>query len=211
MQPPLTMYKHCHSTFTIKPISINSDATSIDYVQALPQHFHNQANQYQLRCNFNPLYTSTATALSQSIWSVTTPMQPRFTTYKQWHSTFTIDSITINSDTTLIHYIQAVAQNFYNRFDQSQVWSILGLLCRSTGKGVSPSIWSVTTLQQPWWTTYKHWHSTFTINLTSINSDAMSINYVQALPQHFHNQSNQYQVRCKLDSLLTSSGTALPQ
>ena len=89
-------------------------------------------------------------------------MQPQFTTYKQWHSTFIIKLISINSEATSIDYVQAVAQHSQNQTNQ-------------------------------------------------YNSDATLIYYAQAVAQHFHNQSYQYQLQCNLDSLCTSSGTALLQ
>ena len=151
-------------------------------------HFHNQSNKYQLWCNLHWLHTSTATARWQSVQQVSSPMQPPLTTHNQWQSSFTIDSISLKSEATSIDYVQPMAKRFHNQSAQSPVWSNLDSPCTTTGKGVSQSIQSVTTLKQHWWTTYKHWYSTFTIKPITINSDATLIHYVQAVAQHFFNE-----------------------
>ena len=189
MQPALTTYKHYHSTFTINLTSINSDATCINYVQALPQHVYNQSNKYQLRCNLYWLCTSTATACFQSIKQVSTPMQPTLTTYKHYHSMFTINPTSINSnatwinyvqafnpssiysDATCINYIQALPQHIYNQSNKYQLRCNLHKLRTSTTTAHSQSIRQVSTTMQHAWTMYKHYHSTFTITPTSINSN----------------------------------------
>ena len=154
MQPPLTMYNHWQSSFTINPTSINFDATCIDYVQPLAEQFHNIFDQSQLRNNLDELLTSTCTALLQSRWSLSSLKQPRFSTYKQWHNTFTIDSISLKSEATLIDYVQPLAKQFHNRFHQSQVWSNLHWLRTTSSKAVSQSTPSVSSLKQPQFTAY---------------------------------------------------------
>ena len=126
----------------------------------------------------------------------------------------TIDSISINCKATLAHYIQALAKQFHNWFnqyqlqsnnwfDQYQLQSNLGALCTSTGKAISQSIRSVSTAKQPRLTTYKHWQSSFTIDSISINSEATTALYPQALAKQFHNQFDQYRLRSNLNSLPT--------
>ena len=158
------MYKQRQRTLTIISIIIKMEATSIHYIQAMAKHSHNHFNHYQVGSNLYSFRTSTCKALSQWCQWLSTPKQPPFTTYldwrlidsivkvlcqclspkqpplttyKHWQSSFTIDSISINSKQTLIH------------------------LDSSTGKAVPQSIWSVSTPNQPWVTTWKHWQSSY--------------------------------------------------
>ena len=156
MQPALTMYKYCHSTFTSNLTSINSDASCINYVQALPQHFHKQSDKYQLRCNLHGLCTTSGKAPSQSIQQVSTPMQPALTAYKHCHSTFTINPTSINSDATCINYVQAPPQHVHNQSNKYQLQCNLHSLCTTTATAPSQAIQQVSTPMQPAFTTYKH-------------------------------------------------------
>ena len=174
-------------------------------------HFHNQSNRYQLQCKLHWQCTSTATALSQSIWQVSTLMQPLLTMHKHCHSTMTINPISIKFDATSTHYVQAVAQHFQNWFDQSQVWSNLDWLHTTTGKAVSHFIPSVLSLKQPQLTTYKQWNNTFTIDSICLKSEATLIDYIQPLAKQFHNRFHQSQVLSNLNSLCKSRGTTISQ
>ena len=123
MQPPLTMYNQWQSTFTIDSISLQSEASSIYYVQPLAKEFHNLFDQSQLQNNVDELPISTGTAHLQSSRSLSTPLQPQFTMCKQWHNTFTIDSSSLKCEASSIDYIQAVAKLFYNQSDHCHLQS----------------------------------------------------------------------------------------
>ena len=157
MQPAFTTYKHCHSTFTSNPTSINSDATCIHYVQALPQHVHKQSNKYQLRCNLHSLCTTSGKARSQSIPSVYSLKQAGFTMYNHWQRSFTIYSVSHNSETTLMNYLQALALHVYNQADHYQLRCNLDSLCASSGTTPSQSIRAALSVKHPRLTMYKQW------------------------------------------------------
>ena len=155
------MYKHRHNTLTINSISFESAATLIHYVYILAKQFHNLVHHSWVWSNLDSLHTSTSITLSQSIPSfsslnnvdslrtrtgktvlqstpsVSSLRQPWLTTYKHWHNTYTIDLISLESEATSIHFVQAPAQHFHNRFTQSRVCSNLDSLCTRTGKAVS--------------------------------------------------------------------------
>ena len=132
MQPPFTMYNQWQSTFTIDSISLQSEASSIHYVQPLAKEFHNVFGQSQLRNNVDELPTSTGTACLQSSQSLSTPLQPRFTMCKQWHNTVTIDSSSLKCEASLIDYVQAVVKQFHNQSDQCHLRCNLHSLRTST-------------------------------------------------------------------------------
>ena len=210
-QPWFTMYAHWHSSFTIDSVSLKSGATSLHYVQAPAQHFYKWFDQSRVWSKLNSLHTSTGTTLSQLIWSVSSLNQPQFTTYKHQHNNLTIDAISVESAATLIHYVHALAKQFHNWFRQYQVWSNLNFLRTITGATLWPLIQSVSRLGQPWFITYTHWQSSFTINSISRKSEATSIHFVQALAQYFHNQFDQSQVWKNLNSPSICTGKAVPQ
>ena len=151
-------------------------------VQRQPQFKLQQYNGY--------LDLSTATAHSQSIRQVSTPIQPPLTMYNQWQSTFTIDSISLQSEASSIHYVQPLAKEFHNLFGQSQLQNNVDELPTSTGTARLQSCRSLSTPLQPQFTMCKQWHNTFTIDSSSLKCEASSIDYVQAVVKQFHNQSD---------------------
>ena len=108
-QPPFTTYKQWQSTLTIILIIINSEATSIHYVQALAKHSHNGVHDYQLRSNLHSLPTSTG------------------------DDTDRIDcesaSLVLDSEVTSIDYLQALTKQFPNRFHKYQLRTNLDSIC----------------------------------------------------------------------------------
>ena len=159
---------------------INSQATSIHYVQAVAKHSHNHFDHYQLGSNLHSLHTSSGKPLSQSFRSLSARKQPPFTTYKQWQTTLTIISIIISSEATSIHYVQALAKHSHNGVHDYQLQSNLHSLPTSTGV------------------------DTDRIDCESaspvLDSEVTSIDYLQALAKQFRNRFDQYQLRTNLDS-----------
>ena len=117
-------------------------------------HFHNQSDKYQLRCNLHWLCTTSGKAVSQSIPSVSSLKQAWFTTYNHWQRSFTIYSVSLNSKTMLMNYLQALALHIYNQVDHYQLRCNLDSLCASSGTTLSQSIQSVSPPMQPPVTTY---------------------------------------------------------
>ena len=187
--------------------------------------------QRQPRCKLQQynsyLDLSTATALSQSIRQVSTPMQPAIDyvqplpqhvhnqsdkyqlrcnlidyvqpVAKHLHNRFHQSK----SEATLIHYVQALAKEFHNLFDQSQLRNNLDELPTSTGTKHSFTIKPITinsaaTLIHYVQAVAQHFHNRFD---QPVKCEATSIDYVQAVAKQFHNQSNQYHLN--LDSLRT--------
>ena len=82
-------------------IIISSEATSIHYVQALAKHSHNGVHDYQLQSNLHSLPTSTGDDTDQIDCESASPV--------------------LDSEVTSIDYLQALAKQFCNRFDQCQL------------------------------------------------------------------------------------------
>ena len=98
--------------------------------------------------------------------------------------------------------INTLSQLFLSVSTPKQPW-LTTYLRSSTGKAVLQSIWLISIQKKSWFTIYKHWQSSFTINSISFNSKTTSIHYLRALAKHFHNRFNQPQLQSNLNSLPT--------